>query len=289
MSIVLFMFLLTIGFNVVITTTSTSAFASWKFAAVGDIECKNPKKVAQAIEKYSHPAVVLLLGDLGYGKSAKCVKDAFPSGLPTIGNHDKEKNILKVFKLKNPVYSHAVKNEVTFLSLDSETSVGKQADLVKNLIAQAKTPFVVPFSHAPCVTNPSAHHGEWKGCKSKLVPIFEQSGKVKLYVNGHNHGYQQCSFDGITFITAGTGGRKAYPWGDQMDDGCKNNISGIPGYLEVTVQDSNSLDGRFITLKGTTDKHTNFSINEKAVESGVNKPQNPTDDPTSGFLLPMGN
>jgi predicted phosphodiesterase len=254
------MFLLAIGFNVIITT-STTALASWKFAAVGDIECKNAKKVAASIEKYSDPVVVLLLGDLGYGKSAKCIKDAFPNGLPTIGNHDKEKNILKVFKLKNPVYSHAV-NEVTFLSLNSETSPSNQVNLVKNLIAHAKTPFIVPFSHIPCVTNPSAHHVEWKSCKSKLVPIFEQSGKAKLYVNGHNHGYQQCSIDDITFITAGTGGRKAYPWGNEIDDNCKNNISGTPGYLEVTVQDFHSMAGRFITLKGTTDKQTNFSIHQ---------------------------
>jgi len=254
------MCLITIGFNL-ITTASTTAFASWKFAAVGDIECKNAKNVAATIKKFSNPVVVLLLGDLGYGKSAKCIKNAFPNSLPTIGNHDKSKDILKVFKLKNLVYSHAV-NEVTFLSLNSATSASKQANLVKNLIAQAKTPFIVPFSHFPCVTNPSAHHAEWKGCKSNLVPIFQQSGKTKLYVNGHNHGYQQCFSQDITFITAGTGGRKAYPWGDQMDDGCKNNISGVPGYLEVTVQNSQSMVGKFITLKGTTDEDTKFSVHK---------------------------
>jgi hypothetical protein len=259
MSIILFILLLTIGFNVIITTTSTTAFARWKFAAVGDIECKHAKKLAHTIEKYSHPVVVLLLGDLGYGESAKCVKDAFPNGLPTIGNHDNQEDILKVFNLKNPVYSHVV-NEVTFLSLNSETSEKKEVKLVKHLIEQAKTPFIVPFSHIPCVTNPSAHHPEWKSCKSKLAPIFEQSGKVKLYVNGHNHGYQQCSIDDITFITAGTGGRKAYQWGNEIDDNCKNNISGTPGYLEVTVQDTNSMTGRFITLQGTTNKQTNFGI-----------------------------
>ena len=261
MSVFLFMLLLTIGFNVIITTTSTSAFARWKFAAVGDIECKNAKKVAHTIEKYSHPVIVLLLGDLGYGESARCVKDAFPNGLPTVGNHDNEEDILKVFNLRNPMYSHAV-NEVTFLSLNSETKENKEVKLIKHLIAQAKTSFIVPFSHIPCVTNPSAHHAEWKGCKSKLVPIFEHSGKVKLYVNGHNHGYQQCSIDDITFITAGTGGRKAYPWGNKIDDNCTNNISGTPGYLEVTVEGSHSMNGRFITLKGTTDEDTNFSIHE---------------------------
>lgn len=254
------MVLMAIGFNV-FTTTLQTAFASWKFVAVGDIECKNAKNVAVAIKKFSNPVVVLLLGDLGYGKSAKCIKDSFPNGLPTIGNHDKPKDILKVFKLKNPVYSHAV-NEVTFLSLNSGTSVSNQINLVKNLVAQAKTPFIVPFSHFPCVTNPSAHHGEWEGCKSELVPILQQSGKTKLYVNGHNHGYQQCFSQDITFITAGTGGRKAYPWGNELDDGCKNNISGIPGYLEVTVQDSHSMVGRFITIKGSTDKDTNFSIHK---------------------------
>jgi len=251
--------MMSIGFNV-ITTTLKTAFASWKFVAVGDIECKSAKKVADAIKKHSNPVVVLLLGDLGYAKSAKCVKDAFPNGLPTVGNHDNSKDILKEFKIKKAVYSHTVK-EVTFLSLNSDTNVSKQINSVKNLVAQAKTPFIVPFSHYPCVTNPSAHHAEWKDCKSKLVPTLQQSGKTKLYVNGHNHGYQQCFSQDITFITAGTGGRKAYPWGNQMDDGCKNNISGTPGYLEVTVWDSNSMSGRFIDLKGMTVEDTDFNIN----------------------------
>jgi predicted phosphodiesterase len=251
---------MTFGFSV-ITTSLTTAFASWKFAAVGDIECKNAKKVANAIKKYSDPVVVLLLGDLGYAKSAKCIKAAFPDGLATMGEHDKQKDILKLFKMKKAVYSFAVK-EVTFLSLDSETSVSKQVNMVKDLVSQAETPFIVPFSHTPCVTNPSAHHGEWKGCKSKLVPVLQESGKIKLYVNGRNHGYQQCYEQDITFITAGTGGRKAYPWGNQMDDGCKNSISGVPGYLEVTVQDSQSMTGRFVSLKGMTDEDTDFGIHK---------------------------
>ena len=253
------MFLMIIGFNVA-TTSLRTAFASWKFVAIGDIECKSAKKVADAINKYSNPVIVLLLGDLGYSKSSKCIKDAFPNGLPTVGNHDKSKDILKVFKIKKAVYSHTVK-EVTFLSLNSDTRVSKQIKLVKNLVAQAKTPFIVPFSHYPCVTNPSAHHTEWKGCKSKLLPILQQSGKTKLYVNGHNHGYQQCYYQDIAFITSGTGGRKPNSWGNQMDDNCKNNISGIPGYLEVTVWDSQSMNGRFIDLKGMTDEDTDFSIN----------------------------
>jgi predicted phosphodiesterase len=255
---ILFMFMMIIGFNVA-TTTLRTAFASWKFVAVGDIECKSAKKVADDIKKFSNPAVVLLLGDLGYGKSSKCIKDAFPNGLPTVGNHDNSKDILKEFKIKKAVYSHTVK-EVTFLSLNSDTNVSKQINSVKNLVAQAKTPFIIPFSHLPCVTNPSAHHGEWNDCKSKLVPILQQSGKTKLYVNGHNHGYQQCHYKGIDFVTSGTGGRKSYSWGNQMDDGCKNNISGIPGYLEVTVWDSHSMNGRFIDLKGMTDEDTDFSI-----------------------------
>jgi len=261
---ILFMFLLlTIGFNV-ITTTLTSAFASWKFVAVGDIECKKAKKVADAIKKYSDPAVVLLLGDLGYAKSAKCIKTAFPNALATIGEHDSKKDILKVFKTKKAVYSYTF-NEVTFLSLNSKTSASKQINSVNNLVAQANTPFIVPFSHYPCVTNPSAHHGEWKGCKSKRVPILQQSGKTILYANGGNHGYQRCFNQDITFITVGTGGRKAESWGKEMDDGCKNNISGVPGYLEITVQDSESMTGRFIDLKGMTDEDADFGISRSPV------------------------
>jgi hypothetical protein len=61
---ILFMFLLIIGVNVA-TTSLRTAFASWKFVAIGDIECKSAKKVADAINKYSNPVIVLLLGDLG--------------------------------------------------------------------------------------------------------------------------------------------------------------------------------------------------------------------------------
>jgi hypothetical protein len=50
-----------------------------------------------------------------------------------------------------------------------------------------------------------------------------------------------------------------------MDDGCKNNISGVPGYLEITVQDSESMTGRFIDLKGMTDEDADFGISRSPV------------------------
>ena len=231
---------------------------AWKFVAVGDIECKSAVKVANAITKYSNPVVTLLLGDLGYGKTSKCIKDAFPNSLATVGNHDKEKDVLKLWGLKKPIYSKTI-NDVTFLSLNSDTKVSKNLKSVKSLIADAKTPWIVPFSHYPCVTNPSAHHGEWKNCKKDLVPIFVQSDKVKLYLNGHNHGYQQCFNQDISFITSGAGGRDFYPWGSKMDDGCKNNISGIQGWLEVDVQE-NGMVGQFIDINGGINEDTAFQI-----------------------------
>jgi predicted phosphodiesterase len=241
---------------------------AWKFAAVGDIVCKDANKVASAIKKDSNPRLVILLGDLGYGSTAKCVKDAFDSqGLksyPTVGNHDTTSDIKKVWSLANEMYT-LKRDNVQFVSLNTEKAASDQKDKVQNILNKFKVDpsvkYIIPFEHKAMVTNPSAHHkeSEAKGFRQAFVPMYNDNGKVPLVLFGHNHGYQQCSDDQRYYITAGTGGRSPYPWGSSMDDNCKNNISGTSGYLEVDI---NSMIGVFKDLNGKVNQQTSFKVVE---------------------------
>ncbi len=232
---------------------------AWKFAAVGDIVCKDAPKVATAIKK-AGDNVTLLLGDLGYAKSSKCIKDAFV-GMdvkPTVGNHDKTKDVVKVFG-KGDTGTTSFKN-VRFLSINTEGfTLSKVASLLNKYKNDMNYDWIIPIMHKPLVTNPSAHHTEEAKYRQQLVPLFVSNGKVQIVLAGHNHGYQQCSSNDITFITAGTGGRDPYPWGSKMDDNCKYNISGTSGFLEVEVNGTDMV-GYFKDMNGGIKEPTTFQI-----------------------------
>ena len=249
----------------ILVVLSGSANA-WKFAAVGDIECKGAAKVASAI-KQGGSTVVILLGDLGYSKTSKCVKDAFTSvGLstkPTVGNHDKESDIKKVWNIAKTIQTYKV-NNVRFLSLNTELAAADQKSKVQGLLNKYENAtdidFIIPFEHKPFVTNPSAHHkeSEAKGFRATFLPMFTAISKIPLVLFGHNHNYLDCNVNNIKFLTIGTGGRDPYPLGSTMDDNCRNGISGTNGFLEVEV---NGLDmvGYFKDLNGGIREETTFS------------------------------
>ena len=242
----------------ILLITSSSVHA-WKFAAVGDIVCKDAPKVATAIKKAGNN-VTLLLGDLGYSTSSKCIGDAF-KGMnvkPTVGNHDKTSDVVKVFG-KGDTGTTSFSN-VRFLSINTEGfTLSKVAGLLNKYKNDTNYDFIIPIMHKPLVTNPSAHHTEEAKYRSQLIPLFVSNGKVQLVLNGHNHGFQQCSSNGINFMTAGTGGRDPYPWGSKMDDNCHNNISGTNGFLEVVV-DGAYMVGYFKDMNGGIREETTFSI-----------------------------
>jgi predicted phosphodiesterase len=244
---------------------------AWKFAAVGDIQCKDAKKVADAIKKNSAPLRTVLLGDLGYSSTSKCVADAFgtdTSVAPTVGNHDKTSDIKKVFGKGDGVGTFKTQH-VRFMSINTEMSIssvkGKVANLLNKYSNATDIDFIIPYSHKPYITNPSAHHKETeaKGYRAALLPLYDDSDKVRLVLFGHNHGYQHCSDNETVLdaVTAGTGGRKPYSWGSSMDDNCKNNISGVSGYLEVEVTNS-TMTGQFVELNGNVHEDTIFQVSK---------------------------
>lgn len=251
----------------IVGTCFSALAASWKFAAVGDIQCKDAAKYAAAI-KNAGINITVLLGDLGYGTTSKCIKSAFTSAgistKPTVGNHDKESDILKVWGISKIIQTYKVKN-IRFLSLNTELSASVQKSKVQGLINKYENDtsidFIIPFEHKPFVTNPSAHHkeSEAKGFRATFLPMFVAASKIPLVLSGHEHGYQECKVSGITFIIAGTGGRDPYPWGSVMDDNCHNNLSPVKGFLEVEVNGPEMV-GYFKDLNGGINEDTTFQI-----------------------------
>lgn len=235
-----------------------SSVSAWKFAAVGDIECSGSDRILSMIKSNTPDAKrVILLGDLGYGSTSKCIKvscDKYQENcVPTVGNHDKASDIKKVFGKGDGVGWYK-QNNVVFLGINSELSIKDVKPKVLNILNRfgndSNISFIIPFQHKPFVTNPSAHHGEGdaKGYRAALLPIFNNNEKVALVMFGHNHGYQQCTVGDTHFITSGMGGRDPYPWGSKTDDGCTNQLSGGIGYLEVDVSD-NELNWKLVHTK----------------------------------------
>jgi predicted phosphodiesterase len=246
-----------------------SSVNAWKFAAVGDIECKSAVKVINSI-KTNTPDVkrVLLLGDLGYSSTSKCIKDACDKALlnclPTVGNHDKTSDVKKVWGKGDSVGTYQT-NNVRFLSINTEMSIKDVKSKVNSLLNKYKNDttinFIIPYEHKPFVTNKGAHHSESdaKGYRTALVPLFVNNGKVQLVLFGHNHNFLQCSSNNISFITIGTGGRDPYPIGSGTDDNCHNGITGTDGYIELDVNGV-SMVGVWKDLNGGIREETTFSI-----------------------------
>lgn len=262
-ALLLTLFFLHIGFG-----NTNAAPGLIKFAAVGDVECSDAKNVASKI-KLVNVNRTLVLGDLGYqAEGGNCIRDAFigTNAKPTVGNHDDTDKVRDVWDITHDIQTYKTGN-VRFLSLNTEMDADAQKSRVQGLLNKYKNDssidWIIPFEHKPFVTNPSAHHkeSEAKGFRSTFLPMFDANPKVALVLFGHNHGYQQCSANGIIFITAGTGGRNPYPWGSSMDDGCKYNISGTDGFLVASVT-SNEIVGMFKDLKNNQYDNTKFEISK---------------------------
>lgn len=239
-----------------------------KFAAVGDIECKDAKNIAAKI-KLANVNRTLILGDMGYqAEGGDCIRNAFigTNAKPTVGNHDDTNDVRDVWDITHDIQTYKTGN-VRFLSLNTEMSADAQKSRVQGLLNKYKNDpsvtWIIPFEHKPFVTNPSAHHkeSEAKNFRSTFIPMFLDNGKVKLVLQGHNHGYQQCDTNGILFLTAGTGGRNPYPWGSTMDDNCKYNISGTDGFLIASVT-SSEIVGMFKDLNNNQYDNTKFEISK---------------------------
>ena len=243
-----------------------------RFAAVGDPECKDTKLLAEKI-KLVNVNRTLLLGDLGYQDSGgKCVRAAFvgTNAKPAVGNHDKTSAVLDVWDISSDIQTYKSGN-VRFLSINTEKSAFDQKSRVQNLLNKYKNDatvdWIMPYFHKCMICSNDAHHPptEVKNFASTFIPMFLDNGKVKLVLQAHNHAYQDCTRDGIKFITVGTGGRpdrgQDEELGNDKNDNCKNNMIGTDGFLVASIT-SNEIVGMFKDLKNNQYDNTKFEISK---------------------------
>lgn len=130
---------------------------------------------------------------------------------PACGNHEGNRCVNNVFRetLGNTqrYYSEEL-NGFTFLILDSITVDAKELQWLSQL---PPGKFYIPVLHYAAYPLIAGHPGE-PLIQKEFVPRFKKLG-VRLVLNGHNHGYDRNTVDGITYVTTGGAGAPLYPCG----------------------------------------------------------------------------
>jgi len=93
-----------------------------------------------------------------------------------------------------------------------EKVIKEQMEWTKNELQKSKEKsqtVIISFHHAPFTSNIFYYGPVAIAFRSKWVPLFEESGVVKLVLNGHSHLYERSLKDGIMYVVAGPfGGSK---------------------------------------------------------------------------------
>jgi 3',5'-cyclic AMP phosphodiesterase CpdA len=184
---------------------------------------QNTLLVSQAIEK-AHPAFVLNTGDLvDNGKNLNDWIDFFNASsfvhnstlYPVPGNHENYSTLyFRFFSLPWNEHWYSFDNgPVHFIGLDSNPRNAYR--LMQNLwllheLRTLSKPFTIVFFHHPLYS--SGEHGNTTLLQKLWAPLFERY-HVDIVFNGHDHDYEHCYINGITYIVTGGGGAPLYDVG----------------------------------------------------------------------------
>jgi hypothetical protein len=184
--------------------------------------------VSRAIER-ENPPLVLSTGDLvDNGKNPDDWVDFFAASpfvhnstfYPVLGNHENYSHLyFSFFSLPSNERWYSFDNgPVHFIGLDSNPRNAfrflQYLWLVHDLRTQSQ-PFTVVFFHHPLYSS-GEEHGNTTLLRKIWAPVFERS-HVDIVFNGHDHDYEHCYVNGITYIVTGGGGAPIYdvghsPW-----------------------------------------------------------------------------
>jgi acid phosphatase type 7 len=199
------------------------------FAVYGDTRggwdnWQNTLIVSQAIQQ-AHPSFVLNTGDcVDNGKIPSEWIDFFTASpfthnstlYPVLGNHENYSTLyFRYFSLPHNERWYSFDNgPVHFIGLDSNQRNAYR--LVQNLwlIHDLRTnsqPFTVVFFHHPLYSSGS-EHGNTTLLRRLWAPLFERF-HVDVVFNGHDHDYEHCYVNGVTYIVTGGGGATLYDVG----------------------------------------------------------------------------
>jgi hypothetical protein len=284
---------------------ATLAFGRDNFIAVGDWYCnEETEKTIQNILSID-PEVIITTGDqVKEEPSAKCWIDMsepiHDKMKIAIGNHDAEfkniyKQIINYHNLKNPYYSHDMKN-VHFISMSTEHpyEIGsKQYEFIRSDLEKISNnpniDWIVVHQHKPLYST-KQDKGEAEELRDIYQQLFQQYD-VDLVISSHNQYYERTypilyneeyekdtnkkaepkpiitehggtkypPTDGIVFLTVGTAG-------DELDP-----VKERPGYyviqeskfgfLNINLENNGkTMVGEFHTNEGNIIDH--FELNE---------------------------
>lgn len=143
---------------------------------------------------------------------------------PVLGNHDYDGDQTKILNNyfsrfpdinRQRWYTFNYGN-AAFIILDSnfdKPELNEQDNwLAKTLVnyeANSAISFIFVCFHHPPFTN-SKNHSPDETVKTRFVPLFEKSAKVKFVFTGHHHSYERFKVNGINYIVTGGGGARLY-------------------------------------------------------------------------------
>ena len=84
--------------------------------------------------------------------------------------------------------------------------IEKQRDWTKKELQKSKEKnqkVIITFHHAPFTSNVFYYGPVAISFRNTWVPMFEESGVVKLVLNGHSHLYERSLKDGIMYVVSG--------------------------------------------------------------------------------------
>jgi len=197
---------------------------SVRFAAIGDMGTGEPAQyeIAQRMQQFHQKfpfTFVIMLGDNIYGGKSpsklmkkfeipyKPLLDAGVHFYATLGNHDDtNERFYKLFNMNGQQYYSFKKDNVHFLSLDTNYLDPQQVTWIAKELANAPTGWKICFFHHPLYSS-GAFHGSSTELRVVLEPLFVKNG-VQVVFAGHEHVYERIKPQkGIHYFTEGASGQ----------------------------------------------------------------------------------
>ena len=117
-----------------------------------------------------------------------------------------------------------------------------------------KQPVVTSFHHAPYTSNIFYYGPVAISFRNKWIPLFEESGVVKLILNGHSHLYERSLKNGIMYVVAG-------PFG-----GSKNWLPKMNNHYRLAMHPEKDTFSLFKITNETIEMET-FDQNNQQIDS----------------------
>ncbi len=184
-----------------------------------------------------------------------------------LGNHDVMLNAKKgenTFKKRFPdevnTGFYKIIDSIGFVLLNSNFKTLSKDQLSEQELFYSKTLDLLDIDSAVKMIIVACHHAPYSNSKivgsnskvqEKLIPLFIQSKKAKLFITGHAHDFEHFSIEGKDFLTIGGGGGIHQPLKKQVDRIVALSNGYEPEFHYLTIQrvkNELSITSRYLTI-----------------------------------------